>query len=314
MAHADWSIHSRKRWLACAQLRGGVYTASAPENVVDAGSLLQRLRGEAPPGGPVVVGFDFPIGLPAAYARRAGITDYLAWLPMMGTGEWTRFHEVASRPEELSLHRPFYPNTPGGTKLRFLLDALDLPTIDDLRRVCERRHTLARAASPLFWTMGANQVGKAALSGWRDMLMPALRTSAGHIAIWPFAGNLSALLTDARVVVVETYPGEMYHHLGVTWPHLGPGIPSGKRSQPARRRNAQALLAWAMTREVSLAPALVAAISDGFGAGPDGEDRFDAVVGLFGMLNVLLGHRALHEPADAITQRVEGWIFGRAAG
>jgi len=40
----------------------------------------------------------------------------------------------------------------------------------------------------------------------------------------------------------------------------------------------------------------------------------DAVVGLFGMLNVVLGHRVPGEPIDAVTGAVEGWILGQAAG
>lgn len=31
-----------------------------------------------------------------------------------------------------------------------------------------------RAACPLFWTLGGNQAGKAAIAGWRDILQPAL--------------------------------------------------------------------------------------------------------------------------------------------
>ena len=48
---------------------------------------------------------------------------------------------------------------------------------------------------------------------------------------------------------------------------------------------------------------------DGFGLSLDGEDRFDAVVGLFGMLNVVLGRRSCAEPPGL---KVGGWIFGQA--
>lgn len=46
------------------------------------------------------------------------------------------------------------------------------------------------------------------------------------------------------------------------------------------------------------------------GAGKDGEDRFDAVVGLLGMLDVVLGNRRPGEPEDDTT-RIEGWILGQ---
>lgn len=64
--------------MARATLRDGVYTASAPEQVTNAGSLLMDLQTEFATRGPVLVGFDFPIGLPAAYAGRAGISDFLS--------------------------------------------------------------------------------------------------------------------------------------------------------------------------------------------------------------------------------------------
>lgn len=313
VAHADWSIHPRKRWMACAELRNGTYTAHKPENAVEAENLLRQLHARSGGGGPKLVGFDFPIGLPVAYASKAGISDFLSWLPMLGRGEWVDFDRVASTREEISIQRPFYPNAPGGTRQRFLLDALNVEKIDDLRRGCERQHALTRAASPLFWTMGPNQVGKAALSGWSEMLVPALRSEKADIAIWPFTGDLAPLLSNYQMVITETYPAEMYHHLGISWPNLGIGIPSGKRSQRARKRNAGALLGWAQAQKVALDPALVETIHDGFGSKPDGEDKFDAAVGLLGMLNVLMGGRLLDEPKDERTRRVEGWIFGRAA-
>ena len=144
-------------------------------------------------------------------------------------------------------------------------------------------------------------------------MIPALRDGAVDATIWPFAGALPDLLSKNRVVIVETYPGEMYHHIGVTWPHFADGSKSGKGSQKARRRNAPALKVWAQTNRVDIEPALVTSIDDGFGSKPDGEDQFDAVVGLFGMLNVLLGKRTHVPPDDDTTRFVEGWIFGRSS-
>ena len=230
----------------------------------------------------------------------------------MGSGLWKDFARVARLPHEISVFRPFYPNAPGGTSHRHLLDALAVGTFDELRRVCERRHALAKDASPLFWTMGPNQVGKAALSGWREILVPGLRDTAVDVAIWPFDGTLPSLLAGRHVVVVETYPGEMYHHIGVAWPLLPGESKSGKGSQIARRRNALALHTWAQGNRVHLQPALVAAIDDGFGSQANDEYQFDAIIGLFGMLNVLLGNRSHVTPDNDMIQCVEGWIFGRA--
>ena len=66
----------------------------------------------------------------------------------------------------------------------------------------------------------------------------------------------------------------------------------------------------AAAAEVGLDAALRAEMEDGFGAGPSGDDRFDAVVGLFGMLNVVLGLRPSGEPDDPVVRRIEGWMLG----
>jgi hypothetical protein len=63
---------------------------------------------------------------------------------------------------------------------------------------------------------------------------------------------------------------------------------------------------------VILAADLQQAIRDGFGSGASGEDRFDALVGLFGVLNVVLGYRSPGELDWSEIRMVEGWILGQA--
>ena len=46
----------------------------------------------------------------------------------------------------------------------------------------------------MFWTLGGNQVGKAMIVGWRDLLAPA-RRAGGDVAIWPFDGALAELMS-----------------------------------------------------------------------------------------------------------------------
>jgi hypothetical protein len=107
-------------------------------------------------------------------------------------------------------------------------------------------------------------------------------------------------------VIAETYPSEVYGHLG-----LQIAVSNKSKLNPAHRRDdAGRLLDWATRNDIRLSGALTADIRDGFGAGPDGEDRFDATVGLFGMLNVVLGQRAPGEPADPVVRQIEGWILG----
>jgi hypothetical protein len=281
VAHADWGVAPGKRWVAVA--RDGVLGAAEP--VGDPRSLLARL------GTPLLISFDFPIGVPARWAAAAGVDRFRDLLPLLGDGEWRNFYRVAERPEEISLRRPFHPQRPGGTSQAHLAEALGVESVRELLRACERATAERRAACCLFWTLGGNQVGKAALCGWREVLAPA----AGEIAIWPFDGRLADLLRRHDVVVAETYPAELYRRLGIR-------LRGSKRDRAARREQAPAL------RRGDLTPAAVAAVEDGFGAGRDGEDRFDAFVGLLGMVELLREPSRVHQPDSP----VEGWILGQA--
>ena len=73
--HADWGSNENKRWCARAALGAdGCYTAFAPEPVGNPGLLIEQLRKEAGEIGCAFAGFDFPIGVPAFYAKHAGIS------------------------------------------------------------------------------------------------------------------------------------------------------------------------------------------------------------------------------------------------
>jgi len=315
VVHADWGTAASKRWMTCAVRAGDRFTVGPPEPVGDTSTLLRRLQSSGL-GGPVIVGFDFPIGVASTYAQKAGVDRFLTWLPRLGAGEWDRFYDVAERPEDISTRRPFYPmrnGRRGETPQCHLLNALGMNTSNDIRRQCEFHNSERRAASPLFWTMGAQQVGKAAISGWGEVLGPGLGDPELALVIWPFSGRLRKLMKSGHLVVVETYPAEFYHHLGVVWSSSAPGQKSGKRSQSDRAANAHSLMVWADTSGVDLDPSLQDAIQNGFGSSASGEDQFDATIGLFGMLNLLLGHRAIYEPESDEIRNIEGWIFGQRA-
>jgi hypothetical protein len=270
--------------------------------------------------GPVLAGFDFPIGVPRHYAQVAGIEDFLSWLPKLGSGVWQEFFDVAETPEQISPSRPFYPyrsyyTGPDGNRQNVrqaeLLQALAADQIDHLRRLCERRHTSRRAACPLFWTVGAQQVGKAAITGWRELLAPGLADTALKLHIWPFSGQLANLLRNDTIIAFETYPAEFYHHLGITFRKARRGEKSGKRSHIDRASNADRILASAAQLGLNLKNGLQAEIKAGFGTGTDGEDRFDAMVGLLGILKVVRGLNNFQEPEEAWLRKIEGWIFGQ---
>jgi hypothetical protein len=297
--HADWSVDGRKRWMAVAKLQPDHrYRLHAAQRVGPLATLFEQLEAEVV-GGPALLGFDFPIGLPRAYARCARIADFGAALLEFDA----RFYAVAEREDEIGLSRPFYPMRPGGCRRPQLFDRLGL-TWSDLLRLCDRASATRPEACPLFWTHGPKQVGKAAITGWQDLLAPALRAGL-DLALWPFDGKLEELMARHRFVVAETYPAEFYRHLELT-------MAGGKGKQEVRQANAGRLLAWAKGAGVDLETCLVNEISDGFGTDARGDDRFDAVVGLFGMLNVVLGRRPAGAPDDDVIRRLEGWILGQS--
>jgi hypothetical protein len=301
IAHADWGTHPRKRQLAVARLDAGHYRVMSLAPARDA--LFGALRDSAAPG-QALVGFDFPIGFPRAYADAAGITSFTDFLGAMGSPPWDSFTSVAWNAADVSLHRPFYPHRPGGTKRAHLYQALGL-TGDELRRVCEKRD-----AEILFWTLGSKQVGKGALAGWA--LLAAARHAPPGIALWPFDGGLDILLNgSSRVAVTETYPREYYQHFLRL--DVGQGRWS-KRQRDDRLKRIPALLAWAESLRVSWDPPLLRRVEAGLSAGPNGEDEFDAVVGLLGMIAVITGTIPTGEPRhNPAIPAVEGWILGRPA-
>jgi hypothetical protein len=311
VAHADWSMHPSKRWLAKATLRPSRrYFALPPEPVKSLIDLFARLGSSGE--GAILLGVDFPIGLPRTYADRAGIDDFVAFLPQFGVDPWHDFYKVANHSAEICIARPFYPHASGkkgAVSVSHLLKGLGMAAPDELRRRCDRATPARPAASALFWTLGAKQVGRAAIAGWRELLVPALRNGL-DLAMWPFHGDLDRLLHSHRYVIAETYPAEVYRHLSL--PLIGPGGGS-KRRQESRRNCTDVLLAFAGHAGIDLDGRMDAAIRDGFGPKEDGEDPFDATVGLFGMLNVVLGLRRCVVPDDRAATRIEGWILGQSA-
>lgn len=304
VAAADWSVSARKRWLAMAvRARDGRWRAGGARPVGRAETLVARLSRRAATRRAALVGLDFPIGVPAAYAERAGLQAFLPWARGLGAPPYDAFFSPAATPREITLHRPFYPiraRRPGEHRQAELCAALGVPGMDALRRACDRARPGRRAAEALFWTVGGKQVGKAALAGWRDVVLPALRE--GRAAIWPFHGELLTLLHPGAVVLAEIYPADAYGRLGV--PRIS------KRDPRSRREACAALRRWLRSAGITASRRLTEQLASGFGPGASGEDPFDAVAALLGMLDVVLGRTELHEPVDPVARTIEGWILG----
>jgi hypothetical protein len=183
--------------------------------------------------------------------------------------------------------------------------ALGFAEVSDLSRLCDRATDERPAGASLFWTLGPNQSGKAALAGWRDLLLPALATRAPP-RLWPFDGAARELMAPDRIVVAETYPAEALRHLGIR-------LRGSKRRQADRAALAGALVAAMGRLGAASERELHCMTADGFGADAAGEDRFDCVLGLLCILNVLAGNRPDTPPVDPWLTSWEGWVLGQTA-
>jgi hypothetical protein len=300
VAHADWSVDPRKRRIAVAWRDGDAWRLAAPALVGEVGTLLVRLR-DAAGGGAVALGLDLPIGLPRAYAAALPERDFLHFLATTATRP--DFFQVCATLAEVGPGRPFYParGMRGMTRAAHAI-ALGLEGPAGLSRHCDRATAERPAGAPLFWTLGANQSGKAAIAAWQRLLLPALQ----EIQLWPFAGPYRALLTPGAIALAETYPAEALRHLGIR-------LKGSKRRQSDRA----AVAAWLTDTMESLGVApdqdLRDAAADGFGADAAGEDRFDCILGVLCVLNVLAGNRPDTAPSDPWINRWEGWVLGQTA-
>jgi len=272
----------------------------APALVGELATFLARLCAEAE-GGPVALGVDFPLGLPRAYAAMLPDDGFPSFLRRIGASPG--FFQVAASLGEITFDRPFYPlrGARGMTRAAHAA-ALGFPGAAGLSRACDRATTERPAGAPLFWTLGANQTGKAAIVAWRDMLAAC----RGPVRLWPFAGPFRSLLSPGIVAIAETYPAEALRHLGVR-------LKGSKRRQADRATVSGALRAAMAALGAAASPALDAAIADGFGADAAGEDRFDCVLGVLCVLNVLAGRRPDAAPDDPWIRRWEGWVLGQTA-
>ena len=302
--HADWSITSGKRWMAVADRVAGGWLVQVPALVhFPADGLLDEAFAAASDRQCVLLGFDFPIGVPAAYGAKTGLGNFRSLLDELSQGPWSQFFEVAREPSDIAVTRPFYPAvSKKGVSRSDLVAGLGASSFDDLLRICERRTAHRRAACALFWTLGGNQVGKGALSGWREVVLPAIRRGG---SLWPFAGRLAQLANAPGVVIAETYPAEAYRVVGADFL---PG--QSKRRQTDRRTKSDAVVAWAKRHSVAFTEEASEALADGFGAKSNGEDQFDAALGLLKMIEVVDGRRREGPETSSEQAAWEGWILG----
>jgi len=259
---------------------------------------------------PLIIGLDLPIGLPGTYANRVGISDFKAFLRARQGPDWKRFSHVSHSLDHVSLAQPFYPygrvnhaELNGFLPQQAWLRRLGLEKADVYRQ-CDIRTPDRTSAASLFWTVGGNQVGKAALSGWEELIRPLITARPDDLGLWPYDGDFQQLCQNKAIVIAETYPGEVYG-----WFDCKPG---SKTKRDSRLLVIPALQQAVTGLRLTMTEAAAVAVADGFGHDRMGEDRFDSFIGALGMYAVYTGRRAAPVPADPVYRQVEGWILGQA--
>ncbi len=296
-------MDARKRWMAVARPLAGMWSIEiSPVGAVE--TLLARLTREAA-GAPVAFGVDFPLGLPRGYAalQTTGVADFPAFL-RAALSACHDFFAVADTLDQVTVNRPFYPRRGlSGMTRSSLAHALGLPDAASLSRACDRATPDRPAGAPLFWTLGANQSGKAAIAAWRDLVIPALAERPAPL-LWPFDGPLLTLLQPGRVALAETYPADALRQLGLR--------PIGSKRRQADRAALVPGLRQVLSKlGCSPAPALARLLDNGFGPDPAGEDRMDCLLGVLCVMQVVMGRQPDAAPPDPWIQRWEGWVLGQ---
>ncbi len=205
---ADWSKDARKRSVHVARTRTRCIRReeSTDWNLEALLRLARKLEKEV---GPVLIGMDLALGVPARYWRMVPrdaadgrpprhFLDLLAGIDP----ESDFFREVHS-PEDWRPGRPFFAVQEGeGGKESFTRKVEG----NMLRRIDK-----ATGAKPLFAVSGMpGTVGSATRALWKE-LIPLLKKRERDFAVWPFEDPpLPALLSGSGIVLAESYPGLAY--------------------------------------------------------------------------------------------------------
>lgn len=116
---------------------------------------------------------------------------------------------------------------------------------------------------------------------------------------------MPTLVGAHHLVLAETYPADAYDQI---WPDR-PTSRWSKRRQADRLKWRDHLLSLEGPRNLKFDATVTTLIRRGFGNDDVGEDRFDALVGLLGMLRVLRDPDLSKCPTSDHVRHTEGWIL-----
>lgn len=296
---ADWGKELRKR---------AVYLAEVPTRIVRrlpaSGWTAAEVLAEAErrsSGGCVLATFDAPLGVSESFLaalRRSSGRPMVNFLELLtAVRSMPRFFDASSIAKDWRPERPFFSVPAGKRGLQRYVDAAAEYGVSIYRRIDR-----LTGAKPLFVKSGIpGSVGSAACALWQE-LAPRL-TNSRAFKMWPFEGDLEALLQSAAVVVGEIYPRAAYATALSDGPiQTRPRLVVAK-TDPAVRRIAVAALRdapWVRRLAVTL---------ENLNEAEASEDDFDACVTAAALLRCILEGSPLCSPQLEF-RMAEGGVLG----
>ena len=232
-------------------------------------------------GGSILVGIDFAFAHP--FSDENAYYPGLAGAPETPAALWQNVADICKNDAHLYGGAMF--GAPGFGDYYLSPRNHGAPHYRSRRRVTElAAKASARAPSPTFKAIGADNVATGSMAGMR--LIHALKAELGDaLAVWPFEKVSPAQLP--AMVLVEIFPSYYFHAAGLN-PARNAAVDPGFMTA--------ALNAWS---------------SDGVGAdyAPRGSDadEADAMISAAALRHIAGTSGCWHAPADAL---MEGWIFG----
>jgi hypothetical protein len=264
----------------------GVAAGTGPDPDADSGPVSGPDSGTGTDwsdaaGGSILVGIDFAFAHP--FSDENAYYPGLAGAPETPAALWQNVADICKNDAHLYGGAMF--GAPGFGDYYLSPRNHGAPHYRSRRRVTElAAKASARAPSPTFKAIGADNVATGSMAGMR--LIHALKAELGDaLAVWPFEKVSPARLP--AMVLVEIFPSYYFHAAGLN-PARNAAVDPGFMTA--------ALNAWS---------------SNGVGAdyAPRGSDadEADAMISAAALRHIAGTSGCWHAPADAL---MEGWIFG----
>jgi 8-oxo-dGTP diphosphatase len=291
----DWAKNAEKRAVYVSRPSPGrmIQRQEPPPEGWSLDRLLQlalRLRDQHRTA--ALIGIDAVLGLPTAFARAAGCSDFadaVGWLESSGG-----LREEAESPAAWRPERPFFrvPAGRGGLS-RFYGAAGGHSAM--LRQI-----ELRTGAKPVFVLSGIpGTVGSGSRALWRE-LAPMVGRAGRELRLWPFEGSVAELTSQNSVILAEVYPRAAY---GIALASVLPTAlqPLAKTKKAAREAALGELEAAGWLRACAAEPRDLEAARRG-------EDDFDALLTAAALLRLVAEGRPLS--CELVDSAVEGGILG----